>query len=135
MVFRLRYWNRLTHWITRAEERTQLQLIIQQPARRICWRPGGIRYNLSPRTADRRATYDHGRGAAVIRDGHPLVVRQQRIIGSKQAAHVGGMVDGSVEIRVVGNIGRQQQFHFGDGMQVAIPSGDIFREVSAHAAP
>ncbi len=43
----------------------------------------------------------------MIGDRNIFVVRQERRIGSKEAADVGGVVNGRVEIGVIANDGRQ----------------------------
>ena len=134
MILRFGNWNGFSYWIASAEESAQLHFIIQQAARRINWRSCRIRHDLPPGTADRRTAHDDGGSAAVIRDGHPFVVREQRIIGTEHAADVGGMIDGRVEIRVIGNIGGKKQIHSGDWMQEAFGSGGIVREVIADDA-
>ncbi len=49
------------------------------------------------------------RCTAVVADGHPFVVRQQRRVGTEQLADRGRMVDAGVEVGVVADTARQVQ--------------------------
>ena len=46
------------------------------------------------------------RGAAVVADRHPLVVRQQRVVGAELLADRGRVVDAGVEVGVVADLAR-----------------------------
>ncbi len=61
---------------------------------------------LAARAAHRRARDADRRGAAVIADGHVLVVGQQRIVGPEQPPDIQRVVDAGVEIRVVADRAR-----------------------------
>ncbi len=84
-------------------------------------------------------------GAAVVSDGHPLVVGQQRILRTKERANVGGMIDRGVEIRVVADLNRQNHFDVllrtqaqsGLGCDAASPrrAAQIERDATAASAP
>ena len=66
-------------------------------------RPAGMSWPRGRRDALARDA-DRGR-AAVIGDRHPLVVRQQRIVGAEQPPDRGGVMDGGVEVGVVADVG------------------------------
>ena len=55
------------------------------------------------------ATDDDRRRASVIPDRHPLVVRQQRIVGPEHAAEVRGVLDRRIEVGVVADDRRREQ--------------------------
>ena len=46
----------------------------------------------------------------MVSDWHPLVVRQQRIIGTKKRSNVGGVMNRCVEISVIADLNRQYHF-------------------------
>ncbi len=62
----------------------------------------------------------------MVADGHVFVVRQQGIVGTKQAADVGGVVDGCVEIGVIADVGGQHHDRFRHGHEQRLDSGLMF---------
>jgi hypothetical protein len=62
-------------------------------------------------------------GAAVVADGHPLVVFHQRVGGAKQLAHIGGVMHGGVEVRVVADLCGHAVFHIGLGHEAGLEGG------------
>ena len=62
-------------------------------------------------------------GTAVVADGHPLVVLHQRIGGAKQLAHIGGVIDGGVEVRVVAHLHGHGVFNVGLRHQAGLECG------------
>ena len=68
-----------------------------------------------------RAAQNDGRRAAVISNRYPFIIRRERLAGAKQAADVGGVIDGSEEIGVIGNIARQQRIDFGSRQDAPAP--------------
>ena len=53
----------------------------------------------------------------MVSDGNVLVVGEQRLVGTEEEACAGGMVDGGVEIGVVGNVDGPEEFCSGDGVE------------------
>lgn len=47
---------------------------------------------------------DDGGGAAVVADGDVFVVGEERLVGAEDLAYAGGVVDGGVEVGVVGDV-------------------------------
>jgi hypothetical protein len=45
-----------------------------------------------------------GGGSSVIADGYVLVVGQERIVGAEEPAYAGSVMDGGIEIGVVGDV-------------------------------
>ncbi len=60
----------------------------------------------SPHVLARRP---HRRGAAVIRDGHVLVVRHQRIVGTRNLPALACVVDAGEEVSVIADVCREMQ--------------------------
>src|SRR5690606_17106339 len=77
----------------------------------VCRWPG-----LSDRARKTLLDADAG-SAAVVADGHPFVVGQQRVVGAELPAHCRGMVQRDIEIGVVANMGRRGVFGIGLGDQ------------------
>ena len=71
-------------------------------------RCGARGHRLPARTPHRCAADHDRRRAAVIPDRDVLIVGQQRIVGTEQAADIGGVEHGGVEIGVVADRRRQQ---------------------------
>jgi hypothetical protein len=53
----------------------------------------------------------------VIANGNVLVVGEKRLIGAEELADAGGVVDGGVEIGVVGNVDWLDEGRSGDGVE------------------
>jgi hypothetical protein len=53
----------------------------------------------------------------VIADGNVFVVGEERLIGTKELADAGGVVDGGVEVGVVGDVDRSAESRSGDGVE------------------
>lgn len=54
-------------------------------------------------TDDGHSAGDDGGGSAVIGDGKVLVVGEERLVGAEELADSSGVVDGGVEVGVVGD--------------------------------
>jgi hypothetical protein len=44
----------------------------------------------------------------VIADRHPLVIREERVVGPEHAANIGGVVHRGVEVCVISDLRRKQ---------------------------
>ncbi len=69
------------------------------------------------RTEERDSAGEDGGGAAVIADRDVFVVGEQRLIGAEEPADAGGVMDGGVEVRVVGDVNRFDESGAGDGVK------------------
>ena len=69
------------------------------------------------RTLDGYTTGENGGGSSVIADGDVFVVGKERIVGAEDAAYTGGVVDGGVEVGVVGDVGGLDEGRAGDGVE------------------
>ena len=69
------------------------------------------------RTLDGYAAREDGRGSSVIADGDVFVVGQERIVGTEETANACGVVDGGVEVGVVGDVGGLDDGRAGDGVE------------------
>ncbi len=58
-------------------------------------------FGLSAGPADVGSTYDQRRGSAMVADGDPFVVGQERLVGAEELSDVCCVVDGRVEVGVV----------------------------------
>ena len=63
------------------------------------------------------AAYYEGGGAAVIADGDVLVVGEERLVGAEELAGARGVMDGGVEVGVVGDVNWLVEGRAGDGME------------------
>ena len=63
----------------------------------------------------------------MIADRHPLVVRQQRVVGAEQLADVGGVVDADIEVGVVADAGRQVHRAVGGRVQQRLDPALLWR--------
>ncbi len=135
MLFRFRDRDGFAHRASWPEKRAELHLIVKAPRRRIDRWPRGVFGDLSPGAAD-RCPADHDRRAApVIGDGHPLVVRQQRVFRPEHAAHIPRVVYGGVEIGVVADATGQKQLDAGYRPQKPLGTWRVLRQESADALP
>jgi len=66
---------------------------------------------------DRLAAYDDGGRSAVIADGDVFVVGEKRLIGAKELADTGGVVDGGVKVGVVGDVNGSLEGCSGEGVE------------------
>ena len=55
----------------------------------------------------------------MVADGQVFVVGKKRLIGAEEVADAGGVVDGGVEVGVVGDVDRPAEGGAGDGMERA----------------
>src|SRR5690242_5470681 len=93
--------DRLAERIALADKKAQLELIVEAPRGAQARLRGLRRFDLTLRTLEAlTADTDRG-GATVIADGHPLVVRHQRLVGAKQLADCSRVMDAGVEVGVV----------------------------------
>lgn len=89
-----------------ADPDAQLQFVVQARAGAEHRLAGAGRQGLAVGPAHFAAGDAHGRGAAVVADGHVLVVGQQWVVRAEQLADVLGMADADVEVGVVADPGR-----------------------------
>ena len=112
-----------------ADDAPDLHLVVQRPGRpvdrHVCLRV----LDLPARPAHRRSARHDRRGAPVVADRHPLVVRQQRVVRPEHAADVGGVMHRGVEVGVVADGGGKQKLGVAHGDQdpVAEPAVDAIR--------
>ena len=91
-------------FIAGTDENAHLQLVID-PLRRRHHRCLLARWkNLPDRTMKREAGNAYRRSASVVADWHPLVIRQQRIVGPHQLADGRRMMDRRIEVRVIADM-------------------------------
>ena len=94
-------WDGFAERIACADVCADFQFIIEHRAEGGCL--ASDRFGLSVGATDVGSAEHQRRGAAVIGDGHPFVVGQERIVGAEELADVRGVVDGGVEVGVVVN--------------------------------
>ena len=96
--------HRLAEAARDADDEAELQLDVQ-PGRGLGDRLARAGWpHLTVGAADRRAADDDRSGAAVVADGEPAPVREQRVVvGPEQPAHVGRVLERRVEVDVVGD--------------------------------
>jgi hypothetical protein len=101
--------------IAPADDGAELKLVVE-PLARAERRLRLVRtFGLAGGPAERNsARYQSGR-AAVIADGHPFVIWQQRVVRPEQLADIRGVVNADVEVGVIANLARQPEF---DGVLV-----------------
>jgi hypothetical protein len=61
-----------------------------------------------------------GGGAPVISDGDVFVVGEERLVGAEELADAGGVVDGGVEVGVVGDVDWLEERGAGDGVECGL---------------
>ncbi|SPE17970.1 exported hypothetical protein [Candidatus Sulfotelmatomonas gaucii] len=136
--------NRLTQRVGRTDEDAHFQFVVE-PVRRSENRFCALRFDLAAWPADLSTAHDDRRSSAVIPDRNIFVIREQRIVGTKEFADARGMVDGCVEVGVVADCrrklhgciahGNQQGFDailgFTSGLLCAKERG----ELAAHRGP
>src|ERR1700719_936200 len=91
--------------IAAADEDPDFQLVVEAARRGQLRRLHPRGQYLPPRSWKIKPGHADGRGPAVIADGQPLEVRQQRIVRTKQPPDRRGVVNRGVEVRVVADIG------------------------------
>ena len=99
----------LPQFVAGADEKAKLKLVIEFLARSEVGLVG-VAFCLAYRTADRRSADDDRRTTAVISDGHPFVIRHQRIVGPEQFADSRGVMHADVKIRVIADMRGQGIF-------------------------
>jgi len=72
---------------------------------------------LTNRTNDGQSAGDDGRSAAVIADGNVFVIRQKRLIRTEELTDARGVIDGRVEVGVVGDVDGFDEIGAGDGVE------------------
>ena len=78
---------------------------------------GGGWPGLAGGTEDWDSAGDDGRRATVVADGNVFVVGEKRLFGTEELADAGGVVDGGVEVGVVGDVNGLDQGGPGDGVE------------------
>jgi hypothetical protein len=68
-------------------------------------------------TDDGDSAGDDGGDAAVITDRNVFVIGEKRLVGTKELADAGSMVDGGVEVGVIGDVDWLSESRAGDGME------------------
>ena len=66
---------------------------------------------------DRDSAGNDGGGAAVVADGNMFVVGEKRLIGAEELADSSGVIDGGVEVGVVGDVDRPAEGGARDGVE------------------
>ena len=66
---------------------------------------------------DRVAADDDRGGSAVIADGDVFVVGEKRLVGAEELTYAVGVVDGGVEVGVVGDVDGFFEGRSGDGVE------------------
>ena len=113
MVFGLGDVHRFALRVALAHKNAQLEFNVQ-PLTRAQHRFGGTGWHgLSPGPPKLLARHPNAGGAAMVANGHPFVIGQQRVVRAKLFADVGGMVHRSVEVGVVANAGGHRVFGMG----------------------
>lgn len=69
------------------------------------------------RALDGDAAGEDGGGSPVVADGDVLVVGQKRLVGTEETTYAGGVVDGRVEVGVVGDVDRFEEGRACDGVE------------------
>ena len=105
--------HRLAQGVARADENTHFQFVVQPftGAENGFKGVGGL--GLSQGAVELLTGDADGGTTAVVADGHPLVIGHQGIVGTEQPADVGGVMDGSVEVRIVSDVGGHLVFRLG----------------------
>jgi len=68
-------------------------------------------------TLDGDAAGEDGRDSSVVADGDVFVVGEERLIGAEETAYPGGVVDGGVEVGVVGDVDGLEEGGASDGVE------------------
>jgi hypothetical protein len=68
-------------------------------------------------TLDGDAAGEDGRDSSVVADGDVFVVGKERLVGAEETAYPGGVVDGGVEVGVVGDVDGLEQGGASDGVE------------------
>lgn len=109
---RIRHGNRRAHLTRLPHQRRDLELDVQALTRREAGGGGPGRRDLAPRPADGRPGHDDGGRAAVVGDGHVLVVGLQRLVrAAEDRADGEGVPEPRVEVGVVADAHGQVQRH------------------------
>ncbi len=133
--------HRLAGLAGRADQRAELELELE-PLRRAVHRPVvAAAPDLALGPAEALPARADRRGAPVVRDRHPLVVRQQRVLGPVELADGGGVVDAGVEVGELADAARQrhlghrlrQQAQLEEGPQLAVLGERDRQRVPQHA--
>jgi hypothetical protein len=72
---------------------------------------------LAVRALDGDAAEQDGGGSSVVADGDVLVVGQERLVGTEETAYAGGVMDGGVEVGVVGDVDGVEEGCTRDGVK------------------
>jgi hypothetical protein len=75
------------------------------------------RAGLAVRTLDRDTTGKDGGDSSVVADGDVFVVGKERIVGAEDTTYAGGVVDGGVEVSVIGDVGGLDEGRACDGVE------------------
>src|SRR5690349_6983809 len=102
--------DRLTELGRNADDEPELELEVEAPARAEGRRVFVRRLALPARPDDVRAADDDASGPAVVRDGEPTPVRQERLlVRPEHAPEVRRVLERGVEVDVVRNLERESQ--------------------------
>src|SRR3954451_13642837 len=102
--------NRRTWRISGADKHSHLQLVIEPARRQELWVFRAGRLDLPLGTSELLSGNTDGRGSAVIADGYPLVVGEQRVVRAEQRAYRGRVIDRCVEVGVITDSGGHRIF-------------------------
>src|SRR4051812_36781558 len=142
MTSRLVYGHRAAQRIPTADDEAELDLVVEPRARPEARRFLIRRLDLPARPAYRRAGDHDRRGAAVVADRQPLVIRQQGIVRAEQLADAHRVVDAGVEVGVVADLAGQSHLDFALRHEASRPRCFSFAtdaqsldQLASHAAP
>ena len=105
MIFGLCDRDRLAELVAAADQRADFELVVETPTGPEL-RLGGLGLELAERPRKAVPARAQRRTAAVVADRHPLVVRQQRLVGAKQLADRRRVMNAGVEVGVVADAAR-----------------------------
>jgi len=86
----------------------------------------GVEFDLAVGAGDGSSAEDDGGGSPVVSDGDVFVVGEQGLVGTEEFAYVGGVVEGGVEVGVVGDIDGLGEADIFDGAEVGFDFGDVY---------
>ena len=126
-VLRSCHFDAAAHGIAFTHIEAQLEFVIQQTRRTIDGVVGLNRQRLAARATDFAAFKNHRAGPPVVSHGEMAVIGHQWVVRPEHRAHVGGVVNGAVEVGVVTNRKRSKHGafslwtkHFGSSLTVVV---------------
>ena len=144
------HFDAAAHGIAFTHIEAQLEFVIQQTRRTIDGVVGLNRQRLAARATDFAAFKNHRAGPPVVSHGEMAVIGHQWVVRPEHRAHVGGVVNGAVEVGVVTNRKRSKHGafslwtkHFGSSLTVVVQRrirtrkqrGNAATEFSANIGP